>query len=177
VRADYEGKTKRDAMTPAGKIMLLGPIGVGKTSLVRRLVFDRFDSDYKTTIGVDIMSHEVSLPQGGSARLVIWDTDGDFGQSILTSAYAAGASGALVVGDVTRPQTITRVRGLLEGFARLLPECPAFAVFNKIDLAATPAVESLGFAGVRVMAASAQTGEGVRDAFASLAARIFEPRP
>ena len=35
-------------MTPAAKIMLLGPIGVGKTSLLRRLVFDRFDSDYKT---------------------------------------------------------------------------------------------------------------------------------
>jgi small GTP-binding protein len=164
-------------MTPAAKIMLLGPIGVGKTSLLRRLVFDRFDSDYKTTIGVDILSHEVTLPAGGRARLVIWDTDGDFGPSILTSAYASGASGALVVGDVTRPQTLARVRLLLEGFARLLPDRPVFAVFNKIDLAALPGAEPLGFGDVRVMRASAQTGEGVRDAFGSLAARIFEARP
>ncbi len=34
--------------------MLLGDIGVGKTSLVRRLVFNCFEHDYKATIGVDV---------------------------------------------------------------------------------------------------------------------------
>lgn len=58
-------------MPLVAKIMLLGPIGVGKTSLLRRLAFDRFESDYKTTIGVDIISHDVTLPKGDAARLVI----------------------------------------------------------------------------------------------------------
>lgn len=158
------------------KIMLLGPIGVGKTSLLRRLAFDRFESDYKTTIGVDIISHDVTLPKGDAARLVIWDTDGDFGQSILNSAYSLGASGALVVGDVTRPQTIARMGPLLEGCASRLPKCVAVPVFNKIDLALASGVEAPAFNGERAVRASARTGEGVRDLFAALAARIFEAR-
>ena len=35
----------------ARKVMLLGEIGVGKSSIVERLVFDRFDLEYKPTIG------------------------------------------------------------------------------------------------------------------------------
>ena len=67
-------------MIRSAKIMLLGEIAVGKTSIAKRLVFDRFDSDYKTTIGVNVLSHEVTVYAGGAnkMRLVIWDTDGDF---------------------------------------------------------------------------------------------------
>jgi GTPase SAR1 family protein len=43
----------------ARKIMLLGEIGVGKSSIARRLVFDRFEGDYKPTIGVDVYSYDV----------------------------------------------------------------------------------------------------------------------
>ena len=39
--------------------MLLGEIGVGKTSIARRLVFDQFDGSYKATIGTDIYRYEV----------------------------------------------------------------------------------------------------------------------
>ena len=47
----------------ARKVMLLGEIGVGKSSLVKRLVFDRFETDYKPTLGVDVYRYEV--PAGG----------------------------------------------------------------------------------------------------------------
>ncbi len=43
----------------ARKVMLLGEIGVGKSSLARRLVFDKFEFDYKPTIGVDIYRYDV----------------------------------------------------------------------------------------------------------------------
>lgn len=36
------------------KIMLLGEIGVGKTSLVNRLVHGRFRTDHMPTINVEI---------------------------------------------------------------------------------------------------------------------------
>lgn len=165
------GQNKR-----AAKIMLLGPIGVGKTSLVRRLMFDTFSHDYKTTIGVDLMSYDVELQEGGSLRLVIWDTDGDFGESILTSSYVAGASGALVVGDASRPQTLARMALLLEGFERAMPLRPTCAVMNKVDLA-TPGPAELGLLASRnVIQASAQTGQGVREAFLSLAHSIQSGR-
>ena len=35
------------------KIIMLGNVSVGKTSIVNRFIGDRFDSGYKTTIGPD----------------------------------------------------------------------------------------------------------------------------
>ena len=90
----------------SAKLMLLGDIGVGKTSLARRLVFDRFDGDYKTTIGVDVLTCDIVLSEAcrnETLRLVLWDTDGDFGQAIFSTMYVAGASAAVVVADATRP--------------------------------------------------------------------------
>ncbi|WP_376745710.1 hypothetical protein [Sinorhizobium psoraleae] len=66
--------------------MLLGDMGVGKTSILYRLVHDRFDGQYKTTLGVEVLSYDVpGNPAGGGepTRLVLWDTDGDFGTRIL----------------------------------------------------------------------------------------------
>ena len=60
------------------KIMLLGDIGVGKSSIVQRLVFDRFNMVYKPTIGVDVYRYEVPASPGREAMsLIVWDTDGD----------------------------------------------------------------------------------------------------
>ena len=83
--------------------MLLGEIGVGKSSLARRFVFDRFEAEYKSTIGVDILTHDTTTADGEAMRLVLWDTDGEFGARIFDTVYVKGASGALIVSDVTRP--------------------------------------------------------------------------
>lgn len=90
------------------KVMMLGDAGVGKTSLTERFVNNRFTSDYKVTIGVDIFTTNLELNLQGVAsrvQLVIWDTDGDIGASIFESDSMRGASGALIVGDLTRGST------------------------------------------------------------------------
>ena len=46
----------------AQKIMLLGEIGVGKSSIAQRLVFNRFGTDYKPTLGVDVYTYEIETP-------------------------------------------------------------------------------------------------------------------
>ena len=51
----------------AAKVMLLGDIGVGKTSIARRLRFDSFEANYKTTIGVDVLTHDVVTPVTSSS--------------------------------------------------------------------------------------------------------------
>ena len=86
------------------KIMLLGEIGVGKTSIARRLSFDVFDEDYKATIGSDIYVYEVEpAPDGVPFKFVVWDTDGKFGNVIFKSVYIKEAQAAIIVGDVSRP--------------------------------------------------------------------------
>ena len=67
----------------AHKVMLLGEIGVGKSSLARRLVFDKFSRDYKPTIGVEVYRYDVPAdPASPATSLILWDTDGNFGDAI-----------------------------------------------------------------------------------------------
>ncbi|MFO1115652.1 MAG: Rab family GTPase [Beijerinckiaceae bacterium] len=161
-------------MTTSAKVMLLGEIGVGKSSLARRFVFDRFDVDYKSTIGVDILTHDVTLGDGGALRLVLWDTDGDFGASIFETVYVKGASGAIIVSDATRPATLAKAARLASHFADAFPGRPHRVIVNKTDLSGLEP-DAFASAGVReadVLGTSALTGEGVQALFVSLAADI-----
>ena len=46
------------------KILLCGPAAVGKTSLIQQFIKSRFQSDYKLTVGVDILTKEVEYEEG-----------------------------------------------------------------------------------------------------------------
>lgn len=163
------------------KLMLLGDMGVGKTSLARRLVFDAFDATYKPTIGVDIYRFAVDVPReaGGkeTVELIIWDTDGDFGDSIFRHVYMQGASAALIVADATRRPTQDSAVRLAEGFDGAMPGRPFSVVINKVDLLAAgqplelPA--GLRSPGLDVVRTSALNGENVASAFASIAAAVL----
>lgn len=163
------------AHAKSAKVMLLGDIGVGKTSLAQRFVFDRFDADYKTTIGVDVFTHDVDLgPQSDDARLrfVLWDTDGDFGSRIFETVYLAGASAAIVVADATRPATIVKMATLVSRFEESFPGRPVAAIVNKIDLAPANGAAAAALE-IDVVYTSAKTGEGVAEMFLELGRAIW----
>ncbi len=165
----------------SAKVMLMGDIGVGKSSLAKRLMFDAFDADYKTTIGVDILTHQLTLSaEAGplTANLLLWDTDGDFGQHIFKSVYLAGASGALVVADASRPSTIDRMFDLAADFLARIPGRSVRAVVNKTDII-VPDLTKLDLRGIpseHVLLSSAKTGEGVTAAFDAIAMDIWRRR-
>jgi len=159
----------------ARKIMILGAIGVGKTSLANRLAFDRFETSYKATIGVDIYTTTAPVPgRPAPMPLVLWDTDGDFGLSIFRTVYLKGASGALIVGDLTRPTSLDQMAALIAGFREALPGRPCAAILNKSDLveSAAPGLTARARGADAVALASARTGQGVAAIFADLAATI-----
>jgi Ras-related protein Rab-5C len=153
----------------AAKVMLLGDIGVGKTSIARRLRFDSFEANYKTTIGVDVLTHDVVTP-AGPLRLVLWDTDGDFGLSIFETVYLRGASAAVIVADASRPGTFVKLAELARGFSERMPGRELRGVVNKIDLGGG-APETFGE--IETLRTSAKTGEGVHALFEALAAGIL----
>lgn len=160
----------------SAKVMLLGDIGVGKSSLARRFVFDRFESDYKTTIGVDVLTHDVPLGAGGdnvTLRFVLWDTDGDFGVRIFETVYLAGASAAIVVADATRPATIVKMSGLVAKFEERFPGRPVSAIVNKIDLAPDFRLTDEAALNPGIVYTSAKTGQGVDEMFLSLGRAIW----
>lgn len=158
--------------------MILGAVGVGKSSLSHRLAFGKFDGNYKATIGVDVYNTMVEIEgdaTGATMQFVLWDTDGDFGMNIFADTYLRGASAAVVVADATRPITVPHLKKLVLGFKEILPGRPCVAILNKVDLLTAPAsilLEDYGSPDFAV-SSSALTGQGVRPAFARLAATIL----
>ncbi len=164
-------------MTIARKIMILGDIGVGKTSIANRFVFDTFNADYKATIGVDIYTHDCVYDWEGhkeTIRFVLWDTDGDFGLSIFSTVYLRGAAGALIVADVQRPNSVAKMVELVTQFAESKPGRPVVALLNKMDLVDPAAQQDPEFtvAPDFFVRTSALTGAGVAEAFEDLARAI-----
>lgn len=161
----------------ARKIMLLGEIGVGKSSIARRLVFDRFEGGYKPTIGVDVYSYDIERSSGApeeSVKFVIWDTDGNLGETILSHVYVKEGAAALVVGDVTRRSTLQRMVELGNMFMEAMPGRYCAFLINKSDLenAATELPQELVKSPIPMLRTSAKTGENVKDAFLKAADAI-----
>ncbi|MGL4398210.1 MAG: Rab family GTPase [Hyphomicrobium sp.] len=154
----------------ARKVMLLGEIGVGKSSLARRLVFDKFEFDYKPTIGVDIYRYEVPDPTlKPPMTLILWDTDGNFSDAIFKHVYMKEAAAALIVGDMSRAPTVQSMIRLADGFADAFPGRPCAFILNKSDLVADPETAPLPprihNGGISLTRTSAKNGTNVARAF------------
>jgi Ras-related protein Rab-22 len=164
------------------KVMLLGDIGVGKTSLVRRLIFEKFEHDYKATIGVDVYTNSMTLDAGRrdkvTVRQLIWDIDGDFGESIFKQIYIKGATAALIIGDCSRQATLNSVLSLGQAFLDEFPGRPLSLIVNKTDLVSAEEtarlMNPLRVLHAPILLTSAKTGENVREAFESVAQAAYE---
>lgn len=159
------------------KIMLLGEMGVGKTSIAKQLVFGTFEGGYGSTIGVDIYTYDVvPAPEGRPFKFLIWDTDGSFGETFFNLVYLKQAQAALVIGDASRPDTIASAAHLAGKFADAMPGRYLAAVLNKWDLITgenrpeLPAAFRTG--SIPLVETSAKTGHGVKQLFHDAAATI-----
>ena len=161
----------------ARKVMLLGEVGVGKSSLARRLVSGKFDTAYIPTIGVDVYSYVVPTEVTGQPlSLIVWDTDGNLGDAIFTHVYSRQASAAIIVGDVTRRATLDSMARLAGGFRTAFPGRVVLFVVNKADLL-HPAEEpelpaALIQPGADLVMTSALSGANVLEAFHKVAHTI-----
>ncbi|KAA3615070.1 MAG: GTP-binding protein [Calditrichaeota bacterium] len=116
------------------KICLLGDIGVGKTSLIRRFVEDLFDDSYLTTIGVKVSQKKVVLENSKELFLMIWDVEGAANTNEINTNYLTGASGAIIVSDLTRLQTVEINKNFIDIFLKINPGAHVVLAGNKVDL-------------------------------------------
>jgi len=211
------------------KIVSLGDSGCGKSSLTVRLCEGRFVSHHDVTIGVEFGSRivpvgppaslELSInnPQsssggkkggGGDAqkqkhmKLSLWDTAGQETYKSITRSYFRGASGALLVFDITRRATFLSATSWLHDLRQIAEEgIVVVLVGNKFDLANSSTVSASngapdGNSGsgknlrevtkeeaedwcrqnrvMQYVETSAKSGEGVERAFLEVAERIYQ---
>ena len=93
------------------KVVLLGESAVGKTSLIKRFVHDEFADDYISTIGTKVSKKVINLNVEGQetqVNLMIWDMLGREGYMSTQARQIVGAQGVIIVGDITRPETMAR---------------------------------------------------------------------
>jgi small GTP-binding protein len=170
----------------AMKVLILGDGAVGKTSLRHRYMGRGFKVNYMKTIGADFVVKK--LTYGGTAvTLQIWDIAGQDMFASLRSTFYQGAVGALMVYDVTRPDTLENVTKWIAEIRKhhQIEYFPIILIGNKIDLResivgclSTPQGEKLSKTleselyndnwRVPFIETSAKTGEKVEDAFVNL---------
>lgn len=160
------------------KVCMLGGFAVGKTSLVSRFVNSIFSDTYLTTIGVKIEKKAVTGP-GLDVDLIIWDIYGEDEFQKMRTSYLRGASGYLLVADVTRRATLETARSLQALAEKSIGKVPFTLILNKTDLTDKRDVDEqlldrLRQERWRVIQTSAKTGERVDEAFVELAREMVE---
>jgi small GTP-binding protein len=161
------------------KIILIGDSNTGKTSLLNRYVYNKFEERYTCTIGVDFMMKQIQLKDNSIIKLQLWDTAGMERYKKITSTYYRGAQGAVVVFDLTNKTSFESVSKWVDDFKQLSnPQYHQiiFIVGNKADLVDTREVSyqeieeyierNEGFIYVET---SAKSGDGVNKVFEDFA--------
>ena len=166
------------------KVCMLGTFGVGKTSLVRRFVHQIFDERYLSTIGVQISSKSlapIQTPVTGRIihmNMILWDLAHLEKFDAAVKNYFHGAHGAIIVYDLTRPQTYGEYEALIGPFFETNPNAKSVMVGNKSDLSDNEAARrEIEDAAARLNCASfftsAKTGEEVERTFMTLAEMLI----
>jgi small GTP-binding protein len=167
----------------ARKICLIGDFGVGKTSLISRFVDRQFSDQYLSTVGVKISRKMVDVESDGTQtvlQLLIWDIEGSTKFKSIAPSYLQGAKGAIVVADVTRPETLEHLSEHVERFSNLNPQGVFVIALNKADLIDAGDLEALIKQSqnhqpnvLSVYPTSAKTGNNVDQVFQTLARNLL----
>lgn len=170
-------------------IVLLGDGEVGKTSLIRKFVDDRFSDNYIATVGSKVTKKEVVLKtEEGNKNIVlmIWDIIGQHGFKQSQALSMRKADAALVVCDLTRKETLDNLHEYwIPQIVETRGISPLVFIGNKADLEDEA---EFGIDDIRqsikksekygaeedCFLSSAKTGANVENAFLSIASSIGE---
>ncbi|ERM97555.1 ras-related protein RABF2b isoform X2 [Amborella trichopoda] len=165
------------------KLVLLGDMGTGKTSLVLRFVKGQFFDFQESTIGAAFFSQTISLNEA-TVKFDIWDTAGQERYHSLAPMYYRGAAAAVVVYDITSMDSFLRAQKWVQELQRQgNPTLFMVLVANKVDLASKRKVEEKDgetYArenGLLYMETSAKTAQNVNELFYEIAKHLAKTSP
>jgi len=163
------------------KYIVIGDGSVGKSCLTLQFTENRCRDEHNMTIGVEFGSRSIIIDDK-SIKLMIWDTAGQERFHSITQSYYRGASGALLVYDISRRDTFDHVTDWLERMRRgagAESKMMITLIGNKCDLKHREVSYEEGekFAhdqGLMFQETSAKTAWNVETAFVQMARKIYE---
>jgi small GTP-binding protein len=164
------------------KVVIGGQSGVGKTSLLRRYATGKFDTSTLSTIGVDFETKKI-IVDDLDILLNLWDFAGEQKFRVLFPSYVSGASGALILYDITNKDSLYDLENWMEVIDNVEnPPRTRLLIEHKIDLEDKRVVtrqdankfhKKYNFQG-EIIGASAKTGENVENVFQILGREILK---
>ena len=184
VRQACASETVQNVGLKICKMIVIGDVSVGKTSLVNRFCKQVFDNDYKATIGVDFEVERFEI-LNAPFTLQMWDTAGQERFQCIAAAYYRGAHIVCIVFDVSDINSLASAEKWLQaarkenqGSSNLL----IFLVGTKKDLLSSSAYQGVEEEAIKMAKAlnaeywgvSSKTGDKVKEFFFRIAALSFE---
>ena len=116
------------------KVILAGDGTVGKSSLLRRYVFNEFTEIHKMTRGMDSHTKLTKVPGLGPVKIHTWDLAGQPQWSAVREHFYLGSHAMALIFDVNEPKTIQHLPDWVNECRQKVPSIPVLIVANKIDL-------------------------------------------
>ena len=166
------------------KALVVGDYGVGKTSLIHRLVCNKFDPvQIRSTIVCDFMRKEIEI-DGKEYTLILWDTGGhERFMPILSPMYYRNVCCCLFVFLIDNLESFDALENLKNQFMEVIGKenFPFVLVGNKLDLNEQRQVEiekakswCTQNGGMPYVETSAKDGRGVFEAFEMVTKRFLD---
>lgn len=162
--------------TQTAKLVLLGEMGSGKSSLVLRYTRGTFFDYQASTVGAAFLTK--TLPEL-NVKFEIWDTAGQERYHSLAPMYYRGAAAAIIVYDITSVDSFARAKAWVRELQRQgNPNLIMALAGNKADLEGQRAVtaeEAQAYAnenGLHFVETSAKTAANVNELFFEIARKL-----
>eukprot|EP00245_Coleochaete_scutata_P002766 TRINITY_DN13860_c0_g1_i1.p1 TRINITY_DN13860_c0_g1~~TRINITY_DN13860_c0_g1_i1.p1 ORF type:complete len:203 (-),score=43.76 TRINITY_DN13860_c0_g1_i1:827-1435(-) len=165
------------------KLVLLGDMGAGKSSLVLRFVKGQFFDYQESTIGAAFLTQTVAV-NDVTVKFEIWDTAGQERYHSLAPMYYRGAAAAVIVYDITNADSFLKAKNWVKELQRQgNPNLVMALAGNKADLSAKRKVETeegQAYAdenGLFFMETSAKSAQNVNELFYEIARKLPKAQP
>ena len=118
------------------KVVLIGNVSVGKSSIIKRFIFNEFNQEYVCTIGTELSKKSLFVSQNKITNLFIWDTCGQEKFRSVTRQYYRDTQAILLVFDLTSEKSFYDLQSWYDEALDFVHDvkCMFFLLGNKSDI-------------------------------------------
>ncbi|MDM8523231.1 COR domain-containing protein [Desulfococcaceae bacterium HSG8] len=126
---------KRGQALYEGKLLIVGQGGVGKTSLMRRLIQDEYSERETTTGGIDVQLWKITAPDKPKTQmtLYVWDFGGQEIYHATHQFFLTRRSLYIFVWDARQEEEYGRIDYWLNTIETFAADSPILIIMNKSD--------------------------------------------